>query len=78
MLKLRQIKRPTSSKVIAIEYGHARLPRSNDKQAETYVLPNGDIVDLQAATKFLKKMHRFIEEQMQLLTIKKLEDQKNA
>lgn len=77
-LNVRKITRQNSAKVIAIEYGHASIPRSNDKQAETYILPNGSIVDLQAATKYIQKMHRVIEEQLQLANIKKLEGQKNA
>ncbi len=78
MLKLKKITRPQSAKVIAIEYGHACVPRSSDKQNETYVLPNGNIVDLKTATKHVKKMHRFIEQQLQMATSKKLEGQKNA
>lgn len=79
MPKIKKIKRSElgvkasdkNTPVIAIEYGHARIPRSNDKNAETYVLPSGTIVDLKAASKYVKKMHLFIEQQLQMTTTKK-------
>ena len=78
MLRLKKITKPQSAFVVAIEYGHACIPRSLDCQNETYVLPNGNIVDLKAAAKHARKMHRFIEEQIQLASMKKHEGQNNA